>query len=325
MQLPFPFNVLVLYLILALLATEMGDPQLQLAPPLAMFRNSMLSIHQWTQSTVLSAFMRNEPPKRATVKTKQNFAMGSAGAFVVSSSQSLFNRKSILDGQSDTYMFWECNTRSDNPYFVVFLSEDVYIEGFDLVFGESFSNYVKDFSVSTSLREQGAEWESLGFFKSEEGKKTQSFSLASPHLGRYVKIEIHSVHKTPNFYCTLTQLKVFGRTYLDFTTQKSREKIEKEFKLISEKFQELEKEKEEMMEVYPLLSTNSPNGFEFAARRYIQLKVEDRSPKKQKACSLMDYFKGTMQATCYPEAPIADSEGPLEPLFEMMNLKIRVV
>ena len=326
MQLIFPIKALAMYVTVALMASKIKDSPGDYHSTLVAVTESIYDLQQTAADMIVAALNSKAVRRQTAVKTKQNFALGTAGAFVVSSSSNLKNPKSILDKQADSYMFWECDESSYHSHFVVFLSEDTYIESFDLIFSESFSTYVKDFSVSTSLRQNSTSWEQIGFFRAEKGVSRQSFAVKEPRLGRYLKIEIHSVHKSSNFYCTLTQLTVSGRTYLEITTQKSREKIDLEFKNIKRRFEELKKENDEIMDAYPLLNTNSPNPMEYNVGRMKQLTTSEGPMADNTAgsCSVQEYFTSFLAKTCHLTETIADSEGPLEPYIEMLSLKIKV-
>lgn len=326
MQMTFPIKAVALYLTIYLMANEIREAPSSYPRVLIACTETFYHLQQTAAEIIVKALNSRPTPKQTSVITKQNFALGSAGASVVSSSSNLKNPKSILDKQVDSYMFWECDNPNYRSHFVIFLSEDTYIESFNMIFIESFSTFIKDFSVSTSLRQNSTSWEQIGFFKAEAGVSKQSFSIKEPRLGRYLKIDIHSVHPSSNFYCTLTQLTVYGRTYLEITTQKSREKIEEEFKNIRQRFEELKKENDEIMDAYPLLSTHSPGTMEYTVKRMKQLTTSEGVISRPVAglCTIQDHFKSFTSKTCHPTETIADSEGPIEPYMEMLSLKIKV-
>jgi len=327
MQSNFPIKLIAIYMTIVLFSTKISETPESYPSSIVAIAASISDLQQTASDMIVAALNPSTARKPTAVKTKQNFALGSAGAFVVSSSSNLLNPKSILDKQVDNYMFWECDEAVHHSHFVVFLSEDTYIESFDLIFSESFSTYIKDFSVSTSLRQNSSSWEQIGFFRAEKGMARQSFSVKEPRLGRYLRVDIHSVHRSSNFYCTLTQLTVYGRTYLEITTQKSREKIEQEFKNIRQRFEELKKENVEILDAYPLLNSYSPGNLEYNVRRMKQLSAgEGPVPDRLAgACTVRDYFHSFLALTCHSTETIADSEGPIEPYIEMLSLKIKKV
>ena len=222
-------------------------------------------------------------------------------------------------------MKWDCREFHDKLHFTVFLSEDIYLESFDLIFGESFTTYIKDFSVYTSLSDSEKDWESVGYFKCENGKKKQSFVSSKPRLGRYIRFDVHSIHNSNFFYCTLTQVLVYGRTFLDYTTQKTKDRIDKEVQVINDKFKEIEKEKEDLMAYQPsLYITSSPSSFEYSIKRSLESQQDNSKKQSNLMCTMIDYFKQTLHGFSWNILDESQSLGPIESYFEILSIKLNV-
>ncbi len=143
-----------------------------------------------------------------------NYAAEKAGAVVLQASEALVGAKNLLDDDKDKYARSPCE---QSKWVIINLSEDIRIHALVLANYEKFSSMVKDFQVLYSVKcpslDEGDEdgWMDLGTFQAREKAGEQRFPVDPPRYARYLKVRLLS-HWSREFYCTLSQIKVFGST-----------------------------------------------------------------------------------------------------------------
>mmetsp|Transcript_14890 Transcript_14890/g.20759 ORF Transcript_14890/g.20759 Transcript_14890/m.20759 type:complete len:859 (-) Transcript_14890:1844-4420(-) len=127
----------------------------------------------------------------------------------------------LLNSDRDKYAIAPCE---EKKVVVISLSEDILVEKVKLANYERYSSRVEDFQILGS--QDMANWEDFGNYKAHSGNGEQAFQLTEPSWARYLKFRFIS-HYGDEFYCTVSQIKVHGKTNLqDFTERKQREDSE---------------------------------------------------------------------------------------------------
>ena len=91
---------------------------------------------------------------------------------------------------------------------------------------ERYSSRVNEFALYGSAAFPKAEWIPLGVFEAEDEYGEQEFNMTTPGFAKFVKLTILSHHGS-EFYCTLSELKVYGTTVVEdmSITMASTEKV----------------------------------------------------------------------------------------------------
>ncbi|TYZ60148.1 hypothetical protein PybrP1_003115 [[Pythium] brassicae (nom. inval.)] len=147
---------------------------------------------------------------------RQNYASLDAGATILDSAPEVKSPTNLLVPDKDRYMLIPCEKA--RKWVVVSLSEDVHADAIALANFEKFSSPVKDFLVLGSVAYPTDTWFVLGNFTAAHASGEQVFQLESQSHVRYIKLRFFS-HYGSEYYCTLSQLKVFGRTFTQVISQ----------------------------------------------------------------------------------------------------------
>ena len=149
-----------------------------------------------------------------TLRTS-NYASLDAGAIVLDTSEGFKSASNILKNDKDRYMMCPC----ENPkkWIVVSLSEDVHVDAIAISNYEKFSSPVKDFWILGSANYPTETWKMLGNFTAQDVHGEQVFPIPVHHV-RYIKVRFLSYYGS-EYYCTLSQLRVFGQTLTEVITQ----------------------------------------------------------------------------------------------------------
>ncbi|KAF1336797.1 hypothetical protein FI667_g6, partial [Globisporangium splendens] len=147
---------------------------------------------------------------------RQNYASLDAGATILDSSPETKSPTNLLVPDKDRYMLIPCE--KTRKWVVVSLSEDVHADAIAIANYEKFSSPVKDFIVLGSVNYPTDTWFVLGNFTAAYSNGEQVFHLDSQYHVRYIKLRFFS-HYGSEYYCTLSQLKVFGRTFTQVISQ----------------------------------------------------------------------------------------------------------
>ncbi len=118
---------------------------------------------------------------------------------------------SILVEDDDKYMYAPCNTEKS---FVVQLSEDIIVDTVVISNLEHYSSTVKMFDVLASESHPTENWRWVARLSAEPRNGDQTFELAEGVPARYLKFHILA-HYGDEYYCTLTYLRIHGRTMLE--------------------------------------------------------------------------------------------------------------
>ncbi|GLD97419.1 hypothetical protein PINS_up006103 [Pythium insidiosum] len=122
----------------------------------------------------------------------------------------------LLVPDKDRYMLLPCER--PRKWVVVSLSEDIHADSIVIANYEKFSSTTRQFLVLGSVTYPTETWVVLGNFTAAPQNGEQVFALDAQHHVRYVKLRILS-HYGNEYYCTLSQLKVFGRTFTQVISQ----------------------------------------------------------------------------------------------------------
>ena len=126
-------------------------------------------------------------------------------------------------------MLFACHLAKTNSiFFIIDLSEDIYMKEFILVSKSFFSNYIADFTVEASIDYASEDWTQHGVFCNSENNIANIFSLDSYYLVRFMRVKVINTHDyTNNYYCSINQLKVYEKT-ITYSTKVWKEKLIKE-------------------------------------------------------------------------------------------------
>ena len=129
------------------------------------------------------------------------------------SSPGMKKASAILSSDDDSYMMTPCSSAA--KYVIVQLKEDILLDLVELVNREHYSSSIQHFSLYGSNVYPTDEWVSLGRFWADETQQAQYWRLdAGDYAVRYVKL-IWETWWKDEYYCTLTQLGVYGRSVLE--------------------------------------------------------------------------------------------------------------
>eukprot|EP00644_Phytophthora_capsici_P017515 jgi/Phyca11/529321/estExt2_fgenesh1_pm.C_PHYCAscaffold_420001 len=135
-------------------------------------------------------------------RKRQNYASLDAGATILDAAADTKSPTNLLVPDKDRYMLTPCS--NPRKWVVISLSEDVHADAIAVANYEKFSSPVKDFIVLGSVNYPTDTW--------------LIFQLDSQQHVRYIKFRFLS-HYGSEYYCTLSQLRVFGRTFTQVISQ----------------------------------------------------------------------------------------------------------
>ncbi|KAK1930215.1 SUN domain-containing protein 4 [Phytophthora citrophthora] len=149
-------------------------------------------------------------------RKRQNYASLDAGATILDAAADTKSPTNLLVPDKDRYMLTPCS--NPRKWVVISLSEDVHADAIAVANYEKFSSPVKDFIVLGSVNYPTDTWLVLGNFTAAHTNGEQIFQLDSQQHVRYIKFRFLS-HYGSEYYCTLSQLRVFGRTFTQVISQ----------------------------------------------------------------------------------------------------------
>uniref|UniRef100_A0AAV1UBU5 SUN domain-containing protein n=1 Tax=Peronospora matthiolae TaxID=2874970 RepID=A0AAV1UBU5_9STRA len=152
-------------------------------------------------------------------RTRQNYASLDAGATILDAAPDTKSPTNVLVPDKDRYMLTPCSNA--RKWVVISLSEDVHADAIAVANYEKFSSPVKEFIVLGSVNYPTDTWLVLGNFTAEHSNGEQIFQLDAQQHVRYIKFRILS-HYGSEYYCTLSQLRVFGRTFTQVISELER-------------------------------------------------------------------------------------------------------
>lgn len=155
---------------------------------------------------------------KKNAECQHNFASSSSGAAILASPKGATGVGNILKNGKDDYVIIPCSEKKE---FIISLSEDAIISKFLLLSHEEFSSKIDEFDLfgADTYDSENPKWEQLGTFKTNPDFNGiwQSFLVKETWI-RYLKFE-WKTSLGPYTYCTLTQLKVCGRTMVQGLTE----------------------------------------------------------------------------------------------------------
>ncbi|KAG6615704.1 uncharacterized protein IUM83_04938 [Phytophthora cinnamomi] len=149
-------------------------------------------------------------------RKRQNYASLDAGATILDAAPDTKSPTNLLVPDKDRYMLTPCS--NPRKWVVISLSEDVHADAIAIANYEKFSSPVKDFIVLGSVNYPTDTWLVLGNFTAAHANGEQTFQLDAQQHVRYIKFRFLS-HYGSEYYCTLSQLRVFGRTFTQVISQ----------------------------------------------------------------------------------------------------------
>ncbi|KAG2532046.1 hypothetical protein JM18_001416 [Phytophthora kernoviae] len=147
---------------------------------------------------------------------RQNYASLDAGAIILDAAADTKSPTNLLVPDKDRYMLTPC--ANPRKWVVISLSEDVHADAIAVANYEKFSSPVKDFIVLGSVNYPTDTWLVLGNFTAAHTNGEQIFQLDAQQHVRYIKFRFLS-HYGSEYYCTMSQLRVFGRTFTQVISQ----------------------------------------------------------------------------------------------------------
>ncbi|KAI1029798.1 hypothetical protein LB503_008299 [Fusarium chuoi] len=148
-----------------------------------------------------------------TCKERFSYSSFDAGATILKTSPGARNAKAILVENKDSYLLFECSAKE--KWFIVELSDDVYIDTVVLANFEFFSSMIQTFTVSVSDRYpvKRDEWKQIGVFQAENSRAIQPFLVENAQIfSKYVRID-YLTHYGKQFYCPVSLLRIHGSRF----------------------------------------------------------------------------------------------------------------
>jgi len=163
----------------------------------------------------------NRPDKKPVPnKSRFNFASFDAGAVILESSKGVHDPVNILVNSKLKYTLIPFHLK--DKYFVIQLSEDIMVEEVVLLNIEHYSSNIKEVQISGSSKFPTENWTPLASFEAENTHNEINYSVSHTWV-RYVRIVIRSTWGS-HYYCTLTQIKIFGSTILQHASEEFKAK-----------------------------------------------------------------------------------------------------
>ncbi|ETV94399.1 hypothetical protein, variant 1 [Aphanomyces invadans] len=147
---------------------------------------------------------------------RQNYASKDSGATVLDHAPGTKGSVNLLVPDKDRYMLIPC--ASEKKWVVVSLSEDIHADAIAIANYEKFSSPTRDFLVLGSINYPSDTWVVLGNFTASHRNGEQLFEFHESHHVRYIKLRMMS-HYGSEYYCTMSQIRVFGRTFTQVISQ----------------------------------------------------------------------------------------------------------
>ncbi|KAF5634568.1 SLP1 [Fusarium sp. NRRL 52700] len=148
-----------------------------------------------------------------TCKERFSYSSFDAGATILKTSPGARNAKAILVENKDSYLLFECSAKE--KWFIVELSDDVYIDTVVLSNFEFFSSMIQTFTVSVSDRYpvKRDEWKQIGVFQAENSRAIQPFLVENAQIfSKYVRID-YLTHYGKQYYCPVSLLRIHGSRF----------------------------------------------------------------------------------------------------------------
>ena len=142
-----------------------------------------------------------------------NYAAYDSGAKLLASSSAMKKASSVLVSDDDRYMMVACEEAE--KWLIVQLKEDILLETVELANYEHYASSIRDFTLYGSSVYPVEQWTLLGHFHAPLSHHAHFFTLPTrDHAVRYLKL-IWETQWKEEYYCTLTHLRVYGRSVLE--------------------------------------------------------------------------------------------------------------
>lgn len=302
------------------------------------FQYSKFAIESIAKSSemLISLIHRDSLASSMRKSNKHNFASSSSGAKVISS-VGIHKASKVLSKDKDTYLSFSCDQSLVKASMIISLEEDAFVEIVKFRFFESYNNFVKDFEVFLSINGASDSWIPAGIYTTKNHEANQEFKLLEPRLARHLKINFLSAYSSFNHYCTITQIEVYGKTYLTYTTEKTAKRLNEEFqKSLDDKKKQQEERKLEYKRV-SILENDDGNENSLVldikselikAVDYRNHRIRQKEALMAKAmCPVFQDLYLTAKNQCALSdrlVKLISDEGPLESYYEMLSSKINV-
>jgi len=175
----------------------------------------------------LSGSRKLHPPARF------NFAGCDVGAKVVDASPNSKGASRVISDDRDRYMLAPCH---GDHFVTIQLSEEILVDAVVVANFEHFASSPKQLTINSAREFPPARWESLGNFTIQPTHQEQPLAIATPQWAlfvhslllsfciiynfRFVRLDINS-HYGHEKLCSLSQIKVYGRTQVDLFREES--------------------------------------------------------------------------------------------------------
>lgn len=143
-------------------------------------------------------------------RPRYDYAASDPGGKILGHSQKLFGARSILKPDKDKYLLVPCE--QPEKWVEISLLEDILIDEVQLTQGQIYSSAFRSIEIQYSIEYPTESWHHLATFELEPAAYPQRFKVDNV-WARFLKV-IFLSHYGNEYYCTLTQLSVYGSTIL---------------------------------------------------------------------------------------------------------------
>lgn len=144
-------------------------------------------------------------------RTLRNYASPLC-ATVVETNPEAQRPSKIISEDDDEYML---NPTLTDIWFVIEVCEKIQATRIEMGNYELFSSRPKDFTVYVSDVYPTSDWNIVGQFRARDTLSLQSYDLSQMGFVRYIRVELHSKYRDENYYCTISQVKIYGISIVD--------------------------------------------------------------------------------------------------------------
>jgi len=138
-----------------------------------------------------------------------NYASLDAGAIILGSNKGMKGSSSLLVDDRDKYALSPCE---ESKWVTIGLSEEIEPDGIEISNWERYSSTLRNFEVWGASKYPQSDWILLGEYEAAPTRiGVQTFTIQNKAWVRYLKFRFLT-HYDDEFYCTLTEIRVFGST-----------------------------------------------------------------------------------------------------------------
>jgi hypothetical protein len=219
---------------------------------------------------------------------RYDYAAFDSGGKILDTSKSVRGSKGLLTDNKDKYLLVPC--KDSEKWVEISLSEDILIDSIQIVQEELYSSWFKDFEIYGATEYPPQTWKSLGRFTLKHNLKTQVFKI-NPSWVRYFKIAMLT-HYGSEYYCTMSQLSVYGSTMLQSFHEDYQQKREQ----ATEKLKRILKSAESSNTSYPTPSRRSADidkGYQVLQKIWDLMDIENSNMvTKEKILDFREFLTG---------------------------------